>query len=180
MVDQVDVAPNGDLVLIIRDELALRVYSVILELCSPVFKAMLDPHFAEGQIQGASADPKRIALPEDSAEGMRILCLCLHHQTDTLKQLPSHAVIQELAIVADKYGCMNAVCSVLESWLAQIDTLSWKNPGPVLHTICLFDDAERFQTLTEDLNGGVAYSPSERGLRLRTRRCSVSVVIEPR
>lgn len=66
--ERIDVASDGDLILVVGDQLELRVYACVLRLTSPVFKAMLGPRFAEGQNPGTSAEPQRLALPEDDVE----------------------------------------------------------------------------------------------------------------
>lgn len=80
---RVDIVPDGDVILVVQDQVELRVYSIVLKLASAVFKAMLGPHFAEGQVQGTPTDPKSVSLQEDSTEGMKMLCLCLHHPQAT-------------------------------------------------------------------------------------------------
>ena len=82
-----------------------------------------------------------------------MLCLCLHHQAETVKQSQSVGTMEELAIVADKYGCINAVRFVLESWLAQADILHTKSPGSLIHTAYLLDDAVNFGKLTGRIIG---------------------------
>lgn len=65
---RVDIVPDGDVILVVQDQVELRVYSIVLKLASAVFKAMLGPHFAEGQVQGTPTDPKSVSLQEDSTE----------------------------------------------------------------------------------------------------------------
>ena len=66
--DRSDIAPRGDLILVVNGQVQLRVNSDVLTLCSPVFKALLESNFAEGQTQGSAAKPKEVSLPEDDAE----------------------------------------------------------------------------------------------------------------
>lgn len=79
----IDIAPGGDLLLMVgtkSSEVAmLRVHSVILKTVSKVFNAMFGPRFREGQAVGGD-HPKEIALPEDDAIGMTILCQVMHHR----------------------------------------------------------------------------------------------------
>ncbi|KAK4494029.1 hypothetical protein PRZ48_015215 [Zasmidium cellare] len=107
--ERLDIAPDGDLILVVDDKLELLVHTCVLRLTSPVFKAMLGPDFAEGQSHGAAANPKRLDLPEDDEEGIRYLCLVLHQANQHLPETMSTAQLLRFSMMVDKYDCTSAV-----------------------------------------------------------------------
>ena len=84
---------------------------VALGTTSKVFRAMLGPNFAEGQsIRTASAQrPAEIRLPNDDADGMRLLCAALHQRNDLLPIQIEASRLLSFAAMVNKYGCATAV-----------------------------------------------------------------------
>ncbi|PPJ54061.1 hypothetical protein CBER1_06311 [Cercospora berteroae] len=70
---RVNIATDGDLVLIINNNHELRVHSFILKTSSPVFQVMLGPHWLEGQSLAniSSTSPGTLKLPDDDPEAMK-------------------------------------------------------------------------------------------------------------
>ncbi|OQV03776.1 BTB/POZ domain-containing protein [Cladophialophora immunda] len=88
--------------------LRIRVCSKFMTMCSPVFKAMLNGSFREGQVPLSSLEPPTLELPEDDPQSMVELCKILHHKWDTnLEAFPS--CVLPLARAADKYDCTTII-----------------------------------------------------------------------
>jgi hypothetical protein len=109
-----DAAAEGDVVFNLKLT-RLRVSSAILASASPVFKVMLGPVFREGQDFRSAQYPKQIPLEDDSAAITR-LCFLLHHERDPIDPASQDISLADgseglfaLAVVADKYGCADAV-----------------------------------------------------------------------
>lgn len=113
-----DIAPDGDVVLIVGPEKArLRVYSQCLRAASKVFNAMFGPDWSEGQGLSTCV-PKEVALDEDNASALRTICLVLHHHAD-VPEVTSAKEIATIAVVSDKYDLAVALRYASASWLDQ-------------------------------------------------------------
>src|SRR5450432_969777 len=95
---------------------SLLVSSKVLTLASPVFAAMLSPRFREGQ-RSASGTLDPVALPEDDADVMTLLCRILHFDYSALPARPDLEVFKNLAILCDKFDCITPLRFVSEHWL---------------------------------------------------------------
>jgi len=94
----------------------LLVSSLVLGLASPVFEAMFNGNFTEGH--GLSpVPPKKIALPDDDAMSMSLICKLIHMQTEDLVDEPSFSQLADIVIVCDKYRCTESVRSWLQLWI---------------------------------------------------------------
>ncbi|KJY02091.1 hypothetical protein TI39_contig260g00005 [Zymoseptoria brevis] len=108
---------EGDILLVCADaeELGkLRVSSIILKHTSPVFKAMLGPHFAEGQAPRSALHPQELHCPEDDWHAMECLMQLLHHckswlEGDLLWHSKALDWLVSLGTLADKYQCIEAI-----------------------------------------------------------------------
>ncbi|SMR46246.1 unnamed protein product [Zymoseptoria tritici ST99CH_1E4] len=114
---------EGDTLLVCADaeELGkLRVSSIILKHTSPVFKAMLGPHLAEGQVPRSALHPQELHCPEDNWHAMECLMQLLHHCKSWLQDdLCDNGTLKRLiglGAVADKYDCIEAI-------FLQVDTV---------------------------------------------------------
>ncbi|KAI5356901.1 putative BTB/POZ domain-containing protein [Septoria linicola] len=123
MVDLYDIAPEGDVTLVFgatedAQTTRIRVSSVVLSLGSPVFKAMLGPHFKEGQIlkTGSQLD---LPLPDDDPEIMLLICEVMHMKRVTMNQ-PNPERLLRLAVVVDKYDCRVALAYFICTWFQQL------------------------------------------------------------
>ncbi|KXT00210.1 hypothetical protein AC578_7009 [Pseudocercospora eumusae] len=108
MTDDIDVIDDeGDVVFIVgTPKEKLKVSSVVLSRVSPVFKALLGPHFREGQSERSSTQPVEINLPDDEPTAMTILLKMVHLKEFacfTNRAKICTKFLLELAIVADKY-----------------------------------------------------------------------------
>jgi len=117
------VANDGDIILVLPQNIHIRVSSIILSYTSPVFKAMLGPEFMEGHTPRSAAQPHKIALLDNDSAAMKHLCHLLHRQTtNSNDDHPSEAFaerLQELAILADKYNCVTAIMLQVEAVLSR-------------------------------------------------------------
>lgn len=127
----VDIASDDGDVILILEFARLRVCSPILCSASAVFKAMLGPHFSEGQATRSPQNPKEISLPEDDTFAMKRLCRLIHHQSDPLESALEEAPAAEVAdwlynliAVADKYCCLEAIEGVVKYELSCFATPS--------------------------------------------------------
>lgn len=117
------VDPAGDVYLNVANEIRLLVSTKVLSVCSKVFAAMFGSNFTEGQQTFSFFSPLEIDLPEDDPNAMKHLCCHLHLKHILMEQSGhSRLEILRLAIVADKYGCADAlrlVSYVLRSYLEE-------------------------------------------------------------
>ncbi|KAK1843432.1 hypothetical protein CCHR01_13927 [Colletotrichum chrysophilum] len=103
----------------------LRVSSKVLQLNSPVFKAMLGGKFKEGTelAERTGPEPYDLELPDDDVEAMSILCQILHNVY--VPEIPKPMSLEKLAYICDKYECINALkyCGIvwIRDWLHQFD-----------------------------------------------------------
>jgi hypothetical protein len=96
----------------------LLVSSHVLTLASPVFEAMFNGNFAEGQDLSAMS-PKTVALPDDNPDAMTLFCNIIHMQTADIADTVSISRLADLAVVCDKYQCTEAVSSWARVEIAQ-------------------------------------------------------------
>ncbi|EME41938.1 hypothetical protein DOTSEDRAFT_27044 [Dothistroma septosporum NZE10] len=152
--NQEDIAANGDVVLIVGGDdtvvgqKRLRVSSHMLSTASPVFKALLGPHFREGAQSRSSTSPVEIPLPDDISELLSYLCNLLH-----AKHLPAFDALNadklyELALTVDKYDCSSTLRlqsrAILMSW-------DYSNTSPMLELRDLWNLATAAYLLREPL-----------------------------
>ncbi|KPM44567.1 hypothetical protein AK830_g2019 [Neonectria ditissima] len=98
-----DIASDGDVVLVVGlEKTRLRVYSQCLRSASKVFRVMLGPNWSQGQ-EMSSQSPREIALEEDDADAMRLICSIIHHLNDDVMEVISAKEILQVAIEVDKY-----------------------------------------------------------------------------
>lgn len=82
-IGDVDIAPRGDLVLVVGpDETNLRVSSALLMAASKPFSAMLGQNWKEGHSMRSDDGPYHLSLPEDNAAALRVICSIIHYQND--------------------------------------------------------------------------------------------------
>ena len=108
--------PDGDVVLCNgTGDSAERflVSTIFLKNASKVFTAMFSDRFAEGQ-KLSSAKPPDVVLEQDKVLGVLLGILHLYHD-----DMPSNMTINDLralAVLADKYGCVNAIMPACSGW----------------------------------------------------------------
>ncbi|KXT00208.1 hypothetical protein AC578_7003 [Pseudocercospora eumusae] len=119
---------DGDVVLDVdtANPHLLRVSSKNLMCASPVFKALLGPHFREGQAKRSAEDPAKVCLPEDNGSGMAMICQQLHpsHEASSTSGAKMDiAAIFDYAVLVDKYQLVSTLHlqseAILLSWLVK-------------------------------------------------------------
>jgi len=144
-------SPTGDIVLVVGNpQRRYLVSSHFLIHGSPVFRAMLGPHFAEGQ-NLSSSDPKEVAL-EDDADYMEWLCAILHFKNNDVPAELSPAQVLAFAVMADKYSCVESVKLATIKWLLDASkSMSFDSLKVVLAAAFLLDDAGAFLQISQSL-----------------------------
>jgi hypothetical protein len=97
---------------------SLLVSSHVLSLASPVFEAMFNGNFAEGQGLSAAL-PKSVALPDDDPNAVTLFCEITHMQLANTTDTVSISRLADLAVLCDKYQCTEAVSSWARVEIAQ-------------------------------------------------------------
>ncbi|KAI4631347.1 hypothetical protein J4E83_002878 [Alternaria metachromatica] len=95
------------------------VASVALSLASPVFAAMFDGRFSEGQ-NLSPASPRTVPLPDDDPESIIMICKIAHIQTSQLPVKTTAMAVSKLALACNKYNCVDGVRSWAIIWIAAL------------------------------------------------------------
>ncbi|CAG8974822.1 hypothetical protein HYALB_00000436 [Hymenoscyphus albidus] len=145
--------PEGDVVLVFGDEIAIRpqmlVSSKHLSLASPVFKAMLQVGFQEGQ-QLSTKGTVTIPLPEDCDSAFKILMMLVHAK---YKHIPDQLILPtltNLAVQVDKYQVHDCVGPlIIEGWVKKLENDHASLTGPDeshLHNLAIYFDLKMCRT----------------------------------
>jgi BTB/POZ domain len=168
-VDFDDIAADGDVILIVGLEKTrkLRVHSLFLKTTSEAFKAMLGPHFSEGQRLN-NDNPKEIPMPEDNPEALKVICAVIHHCYNAQCENLSPRDILQVAIAADKYFCTTALQNASGHWLKPHTKQSTEDLSHLMAAAYLFDNAQAFREVTQALvlrheESYISLAPSEVG-----------------
>jgi len=142
---------TGDVVLVVGNpQCRYLVSSHFLAHGSLVFRAMLGPHFAEGQTLPINA-PKDVVL-EDDADYMEWLCAILHFKNNDVPAELSPAQVLAFAVMADKYNCVESVKVATTKWLLDASkSTSIDSLKAVLVAAFLLDDAGAFFQISQSL-----------------------------
>lgn len=144
-----DLAPDGDLVLVVGpDETRMRVHSLFLKTTSKPFAAMLDPRWKEGQNMLEQEDPVELLLPDDSAEGMKLVCAHIHHRYDLIPKDPEPSVILEVSEISDRWD-LNHIFGFAYARLLRPRNL--QDSMLLTAAAYYFRDAQAFKQLTKAL-----------------------------
>lgn len=147
----VEIAPDGDLILIVGPEEAkLLVHSMLLRAVSKPFSVMFRPDWKEGQDMLNRDGPAELLLPEDNAAALKIICLIIHHQNNDVPQTLAPGDILAIAVTADKYDCVHALRFASESWLRPSTDKS-NNLMLLTAAAYLFQNAKAFKEITRAL-----------------------------
>lgn len=104
-------------------DLRLEGYNVVasshvLSLASPVLRKMFAGPFREGaQLRENRAERPVVSFPEDDAAAFLLFCKIAHHRADEIQRNPTPHVLEQLAVLCDKYGCAGAVVGWGALWL---------------------------------------------------------------
>ena len=80
-----------------------------------------------------------------------MLCRALHQRNAELKVAPACAAIAALAIAADKYDCLEAICFIMEAWLSRIYISYANDPWALLHVAYMLGFERHFCKFTATL-----------------------------
>ena len=150
-------AEDGDIELVVGDQKKhIRVYSFLMKLVSKPFGALLGPNFKEGQASVPAGQPKEIHLPDDDATAMETICMVVHHRGNVIhgqENLPAPELLLNIALLADKYDCMAAMCGYASTWISHNSNEGRKTTELVqtLTAAFTFDDPCGFAASSEAL-----------------------------
>lgn len=117
------IASRGDIIFKLGKEgetaTKVLVSSLVMSLSSPVFDAMFNGNFAEGQARSPD-QPREVALPDDDTQAMLLVCRIAHMRTSDLPEMLSVNAFTEFALVSDKYQCTAAVRAWSKVWISKI------------------------------------------------------------
>ncbi|SCO19539.1 uncharacterized protein FFB20_15709 [Fusarium fujikuroi] len=147
----VDIASDGDLILIVRPEKTkLRVHSTLLKAASKPFSVMLGPDWKEGHNMHNQHRPSELPLPDDNDTALKIICSIIHHQNEKVPQTLAASDILAIAVVADKYLYTNALKFASETWLQTFGSKPY-NLMLLTTSAYLFRNAQAFSKITRAL-----------------------------
>jgi len=141
---------GGDVTLTVGNgetQVRLKVSKALLSFASKYFATLLGPMFREGADAAANKD---IDLHDDDPKAMTVLCKILHMQYDLPEKSLSANELLNLAIVADKYGCIRAVKLSLESIFPRYPIVgtTFQQTGDFICAAYLFDHPVLFERFT--------------------------------
>ncbi|PQE15496.1 BTB POZ domain-containing protein [Rutstroemia sp. NJR-2017a WRK4] len=132
----------------------LMVSSKHMSLASPVFKAMLQGGFREGEeLRGM----KKISLPlpDDDTEAMKILIHWVHCKLNSVPVKVNLELFTNIAILVDKYRMHEVLKIMTPIWTKHLEADMMKTWNSVVRWICIawvFGMHEEFQKATQILH----------------------------
>lgn len=148
----------GDAILIADDGLRcikIHISTCILASASRVFKALFSRRFAEGQALSSQRQTPAEIQMHDTPAALLGLCKLLHFQGD-IGDLTSGQLL-DLAIVIDKYDCVDALRYAMDSILTKpCDWLSVVSLLRYAAAAYLLDQPKHFRHFTKKLILGEA------------------------
>ncbi|TVY46830.1 hypothetical protein LOCC1_G003392 [Lachnellula occidentalis] len=90
-----------------------------MALVSPVFKALLQPSFKEGETL-RSIGKVEIPLPDDDPIAFRILMIILHAQNHSVPRQVDLSLLTSIAVLVDKYELHNSVGIFADMWISAL------------------------------------------------------------
>ena len=139
-----EICPSGDAIFVAGpEETRYRVSSAILRNASEYFRALLGPHFSEGQ-HLSEESPKEIRMPEDDAYSLEVIFNVLHLRNEDVPRSLDPEFILDIAIAADKFNCIVALQHAGTVWLRLQVTISGNDLGCLMTAASVFNDVEAF------------------------------------
>lgn len=112
----VEIASDGDLIVVVgSEETKLRVHSMLMMAVSKPFSVMLGPDWKEGHGIRDHDGLSELSLPDDDAVALEIICSIIHYQNKKVPRTLPACDFLAVAVVADKYGCMDALTFASET-----------------------------------------------------------------
>ncbi len=141
----ITISPIGDRILSIGPEKKrFRVHTGVLSNASKAFRALLGPHFREGQ-----DTMEDISLPEDDPEILEIIFNVVHIRNNAIPSRLAPQKLFQLAISADKWGFMEAFRFSSSQWLDPQNTTSTEELACFMASAYLFNNAYWFERITK-------------------------------
>ncbi|GKU07789.1 btb poz protein [Fusarium langsethiae] len=144
----VEIAPDGDLILVVgSDETKLRVRSVLMMAVSKPFSVMLGPDWKESHDMRDHDGLSKLSLPDDDAAALEIIFSVIHYQNKKVPRTLPACDVLAVAVVADKYGCVDALKFASETWLR----ISGDEPDNLMLLTAaayLFNNSQAFNKMT--------------------------------
>jgi len=113
-----EIDPEGDIIISHpTTESKFHLFSRILSLASPVFRAMFSSRYYEGLALAPAVGVVEISLPDDSPRAMAIIFHILHFQNPEVGKEIENEVLYEVALMAEKYELIGALGHWRETWL---------------------------------------------------------------
>ena len=112
---------------------------------------MFRSNFAEGS-KLQLGEPCQVEL-DDDAKAMTTLCNILHHRTRNLPKIHSGSTLMQLAIITDKYDCLEAIShysSLSFTYLLKSKIIE-NDIGPLLLAALVLDEPIAFQSISREL-----------------------------
>lgn len=147
----INVAADGDVILVVGPEkVKLRVHSLFLKTASKPFSVLFGPDWQEGHNMLDRGGPVELLLPEDNARALKLICVIIHHQNKKVPQTLAAGDVLRVAVIADKYDCVDALKFASGNWLRP----SKNAPGDLMLLTAaayLFQNAQAFNEITRAL-----------------------------
>jgi BTB/POZ domain len=135
----------------LNKEVRFRVSSRHMALASPVFRVMLQQEFKEATIL-RSTGKVEVTLAEDCAEAFLILLNIIHGYTRRVPHKIDLNTLTQIAIIVDKYSCLEVVELFSEMWLEELkNTLPGSFTETLLPWLCItwvFRKPDEFKHVT--------------------------------
>lgn len=140
---------GGDVVLVLGDcNKRIRASKALLSSTSAYFRGLLGPRYAEGVAADAG---RHIKLYGDNPAALTTMMKLLHKRHDFLVPL-STVELHDLAVVADKYGCIEALSPSLKKVFPDS---GYGLTKPTIYTLIsatyMLDHPELFRTFTKSM-----------------------------
>ncbi|KAF1844864.1 uncharacterized protein K460DRAFT_354734 [Cucurbitaria berberidis CBS 394.84] len=97
----------------------ILVSSTALSFASPVFAAMFDGRFLEGESLSQNSPPT-VSLPEDDPESIVIICKVIHIQTSKFATKITATALANVVIACHKYDCLDTMHAWGLVWIAAL------------------------------------------------------------
>lgn len=85
-----------------------------------MFKALLSPRFSEG-VELSARGNLEVALPDEDADALEIICLVLHHRNEVKVFDTSVALLKTIALLSDKYDLALALKQTAQVWISDLE-----------------------------------------------------------
>jgi hypothetical protein len=142
---------SGDTIFVVgNDQVRISVSSQLLCVASKPFSKMLGPDFSEGQPDKADTI-REISLPDDKPSATKLMCDIIHHRIHDPSLAPTAAELHDLAIVSDKYDCIQAISLAATAWIQPDATQHISELGMLMATAFMLKLSAPFYRVTKTL-----------------------------